>query len=178
MRLNGIGVVWAPAYAQIDLKNATLTMQDGATPANSITVKLGAGNLTYSEKKTIEYTLDRGALDEVREGDEVPMDVTLDFVWEYIAGTTGTAGIPTVEDALKNIGAAVDWVSSDSDTCRPFSVDLIVSYVPDCASGDNEVITLPDFRYESLDHDLRAGTVSVSGKCNAKEATVVRSAKT
>lgn len=137
-----------------------------------IDVKVGEGTLTFSEKRNMQYTLDRGKLDEVREGDEVPMDVKFDFVWEYIKGPA-IAGNPTVPDALKKIGLASTWISSDADSCKPYAVDLVVLYVPAC-TGDQEEITLPDFRYEDLSFDLKAGTVSCSGKCNAKQANASR----
>lgn len=172
--------VWVPVFIQIDLKDATLKLRDGTTPTpNEIEIKIGEGNLTYSENKTIEYTLDRGRLDEVREGDEVPMDVAFDLVWEFIVGNTDSAGVPpTVEDVLKNQNNAAGWISTDADVCRPFAVDVVIEHVPACGAGgvaEQEIITLPDFRYETLDHDLRAGTIAVSGRCNAKTATIVRS---
>ena len=176
-----LGPIRTPVFAQIDLKYTTLKLQDGSTPtANYIEIKIGEGNLTYSENKTIEYTLDRGLLDEVREGDEVPMDVSFDLVWEFITGNQDSAGVPpTVEDALKNQNNAASWVSTDADACRPYALDVVIEYVPVCGAGagrqEQEVITLPDFRYETLDHDLRAGTISCTGRCNAKVATVVRS---
>lgn len=139
---------------------------------NWIEVKIGEGTLTYSEKRNMQYTLNRGVLDEVREGDEVPMDVKFDFVWDYIKGPA-VAGNPTVTDALNKINLASTWVSSDSDSCRPYAVDLVVLYVPAC-TGDQEEITLPDFRWEDLSHDLKAGTISCSGKCNVKKAVPVR----
>ena len=166
--------VWKAVYAQIDLKRATIKLKDGG--AEELTVKIGEGNLTYSEARNIEYTLDRGTLDEVREGDEVPIDVSLDFVWEYLKGSTGS-GTPTVEDVLKNTGEASDWVSTDADTCRPYAVDIEITYQPSPATcGDMEIILLSDFRYESLDHDLRAGTVATTGKCNVTKATITRQA--
>ena len=103
-------------------------------------------------------------------GDLIPLDGSFDVIWDYIS--SGTALRP--EDALKQRGLAASWVSSDSDLCRPYALDVIVIYNPACATADTETITLPDFRYESIDHDLRAGTLSVSGKCNAVEATAVR----
>jgi hypothetical protein len=158
--------------AQIQLRNCTMKVKDGS--GEELEIKIGDGNLTYDEKRTIEYTKDRGVLDEVREGDEEPMDVSLDFQWEYLRGSSPT---PTVEEAIKGIGLAASWVSSDSDTCRPYAVDLVILNLPSPAGcGDQEVITLPDFRWESMPHDPRAGTVSVSGKCNATQATVVRAA--
>jgi hypothetical protein len=166
--------IWKPVFLQIDLKDATITIQDDGG-ANSIEVKIGEGNLTYTERRNIDYTLDRGRLDEVREGDEVPMDVRLDFIWDFITGSTGS-GIPTVEDALKRVGEAAAWVSTDADLCRPYAVDIVITHAPSCAasSSPQEVITLGDFRYDQLDHDLRAGSVAVTGRCNVTEATVVR----
>ena len=174
MRLKGLVSVWATVCAQIDLKNATITVQDGSTAPNSIEIKIGEGNLTFSERRNMEYTLDRGILDEVREGDEVPMDVRMDFVWEYLLGSAATGAVATIEDALKKRGNASGWMSTDADPCRPYAVDIIITYVPDCTPGDTEVITLADFRYEQLDHDARAGTVACSGRCTVKEASSVR----
>jgi hypothetical protein len=94
-----------------------------------------------------------------------------DFFWEYIRSAS-TGATPTVEEALKNIGGAADWTSTDSDTCRPYAVDIEVEYIPAC-TGAAEQITFADFRYEQLDHDLRAGTVSCSGKCNSTQPNIV-----
>lgn len=160
--------------AQIDLKNATVVIKDGTGTPEQITVTIGEGNLTWTERRNIEYTLDRGLLDEVREGDEVPVEVRFDFTWEYIKGSSTSGAVPTVEDALKKVGAAAAWVSTDADACRPYAVDIHVFYLPDCGGGDEERIVLSDFRWEQLDHDLRAGTVAVSGRCNITQATVTR----
>jgi len=164
--------------AQIDLKQATVTIKDGA--GNSLEVRIGEGNLTYTETKTMEYKLNRGILDEVREGDQVPVAVTFDFVWDYLKGPSSASsagGTPTIEDALKRRGGAAGWTSSDSDTCRPYAVDLVILYTPSCATGDKEEIVLEDFRVETLNHDLSAGTVAAAGNCNVTEATVTRSAQ-
>jgi len=166
--------VWINVYAQIDLKRAIIKIKDGSSPVNTLEVKVGEGNLTFNETRNMEYTLDRGTLDEVREGDQVPVDVSLDFIWEYLKGQTGS-NTPTIEDALKKRGEAADWTSSDSDACRPYAVDLEITYSPSPVTcGDMEIILLQDFRWEGLNHDLRAGSVAVTGKCNITEATVTR----
>lgn len=159
---------------------ALVTAQDLPEDNDTITfagrtleVKIGEGNCTYNEQRTMEYVLDRGELDNVREGDDVPMDVSLDFVWEFLSSISG-ADTPTIEEVFKNEGNASSWESSDSDTCRPFAVDLEIEHIPPCGGEEPEIVTLPDFRWESLNHDLRAATVAVSGKCNAKEAIVAR----
>jgi len=165
--------IWKTVFAQIDLKNCTIRIKDGG--ANYIDVKIGEGNLTYSEKRNMQYTLDRGLLDEVREGDEVPVDVKLDAVWEYITGGVSSSGVPSIEDALKKKGGAASWASTDTDACRPYAVDLEIIYEPTPEGcGDDETILLSDFRYEELAHDLRAGTISVTGKCNVTEAVATR----
>lgn len=167
---------YAPLYAQINLRDVTIKIQDGTTPTpNEIEIKIGEGNVTWSEARTIEYTLNRNVLDEVREGEETPMDVNFDFLWDFLKGNTNTGATPTVEDALKRRGAAAAWVSTDADPCRPYSVNIVLENVPGCGVGDQEIITLPDFRWDSIDHDLRAGSVAVTGRCNALEATIVRS---
>lgn len=172
--------VWIPVFAQIDLKKATVKIKDGSVTPKEIEVKIGEGNLTYTEARNIEYNLNRGSLTggTVREGDEVPVAVSLDFVWEYIKGSGTT---PSIEEAIKGIGIAETqgWISSDADACQPYAVDIEILYQPtpwNC--GDQETITLADFRWESLDHDLSAGTISCSGNCNITQVTAVREAQT
>ena len=165
--------------AVIDLKKCTIQIEDGGSEA--LEVKVGQGNLTYTEARNIEYILDKGSLDEVREGDEIPMDVRFDFTWVYLISATSTGtGTPTVEEAIKGNGAAADWVSSDTaNACAPYAVDITVAHDPTTnapagCTGDTETSTLADFRWEQLEHDLRGGSVACSGKCNATLATHVR----
>jgi len=151
------------------------------TPANAdtitflpqqIEVKIGEGNVTYTESKEYDYLLDRGDLDTVREGDQQPMDVSIDFVYEHV--TTGTSENITVVDALKRQSDASEWVSSSDDLCEPYSVDIVIDHVTPCGSEENELTTLPDYRYESLEFDLSEATISTSGRCNVVEASVSR----
>lgn len=173
MLIGLIATPWIPVFAQIDLKKCTITLSDGDTTPTEVEVKIGEGNLTYTEARTIEYNLERGALSggTVREGDEVPVDVSMDFVWEYITSTTGSSIVEMIKggDSL---------VSTDADACQPYACDITILYEPTPTScGDKETILLSDFRWESLDHDLSAGTISCSGKCNITEATVTREAQ-
>ncbi len=160
--------------SQIDLKHATLYLRDGTSPTKkTLEVKIGTGTFTYDEKKTMDYSLDRGNLDVVREGDQQPVDVKFDFQWEFLRADSGDTD-PSVEEFLKQVGKASGYVSSDPDTCQPYCVDVILLYVPPCGGTKNEKIVLPLFRFESLSHDAKAGQVAVSGKCNVTQATVTR----
>jgi len=140
---------------------------------NTLEVKLGDGNLTYSEKRNMEYVKDKGLLDTVREGDEEPVDIKFDFTWEFLKAVT-SSGTPTVEDVLKNSGEASTWVTSSDDPCEPFAIDLEIEYAPVCDGVDPEYIRFNDFRYEELAHDMRQGQVSASGKANVTQALITR----
>ncbi len=141
-------------------------------------IKIGEGNLTYTEAKTREYIPNRGRIGTanggtIRDGVDEPMTVSFEFVWEWITGVTAS-GIPTIEDALKQRGEAALWETTSTDPCEPYCVDLEIHYDPACGGANSEVIVLPEFRWESLAHDLSASTISCEGKCNVVEATVTR----
>lgn len=137
-------------------------------------IKVGDGTCTFSEKKPREYKLDRGLLDSVRNGDQVPMDVSIGLM--YIALTASSGDPPTPEDALKQRGAASGWINADvSDPCAPFAINIRLDHQPPgCTAFQVERVILPSFRYEELNHDPKAGTIACTGKCNALEALVTR----
>lgn len=165
---NTTSITFAPGLSAAVADNDDITFL-----GRQLEIKVGEGNVTYDEKRTMEYKKDRGVLDTVREGDEEPLDVRLDLQWEWLsAGTTDT--VPTPEEALKKEGLASSWESSSDDDCEPYAVDIVIVYNPECAGVESEVITLPDYRWESLNHDTRAGTLSTSGKCNVTRATKER----
>lgn len=164
--------------AQVDIKNATIKFKDGTTPTpKELEIKIGEGNVNWTETVNRDYKLDKGKLDTVRNGDEAPVTVSLDFQWEWLKASTGNP--PTPVDVLKKRGEAAAWVSSSADACEPYAIDVEITIDPNCSDGSEyEVITFPDFRHESLDYDLREGTISCSGGCNVVEATVARVAVT
>jgi hypothetical protein len=162
----------------------TPALDVGDLPANDdvitflpqqLEIKIGDGNLTYTEANEYEYDLDRGVLDTVRAGDQVPMDVSLDFVYEYI--TTGTTEETSPMDAIKQIGGASEWRSSSADPCEPYAVDVEVVHTPLCTTQEIETTVFPDFRSESREPDLGEASISVSGRCNATQPTITRTAQ-
>jgi len=135
-------------------------------------IKIGDGNLTYTEHKSYDYLLDRGDLDTVREGDEVPMDVRIECVYEHI--TTGTNENISPLDALKQKGAAAGWFSSAADQCEPYAVDMEVEHNVPCGTNQDETTQFPDFRHETAEINLKDATISITGKCNVIEPIVNR----
>ena len=166
---NTTSITFTPALAATVADDAAITFQ-----SHRLAIRIGEGNLQYTEKRNIMYTKDRGRLSDVKLGDEEAMEVKLDFTWLFLKADTGET--PTIEDALKQRGEAATWVSSSDDLCEPYAVDLEIVYTPPCAGVDPEVYTLSNFRYEDLSHDFKQGQVSVSGKCNVTQATIARMA--
>ena len=136
-------------------------------------VKIGEGNLTWSEAKEYEYLRDRGNLDTVKEGDEQPVEVNLEFVYDYVKSSSG--GDITPCDAIKQIGEAAGWITSSDDQCEPYAIDILAKHCVPCGTDEDEDVLLQDFRWEGLDFDLQAATIAVTGKCNVSSATVTRS---
>ena len=169
-------IVFSPALASTIQPNATGV--SGATGVamfinQKLDIKIGDGNLTYTEHRDYQYVLDRGDLDTVREKDQVPMDVKLDAVYEHITQGTGEPVSPM--DALKRTGGASEWVSSATDKCEPYAVDLQVVQTPPCGGVQVETTLFPDMRAETREMNLKDATIAVTAKCNAIEPIVTRS---
>jgi hypothetical protein len=166
---NTTSVTFSPALGASVVDGAALTWLK-----HQLRIKIGEGNMQWTEKRNVVYTKDRGRLDTAKLGDEEPVEVKLDFTWEFL--TADTDEIPTIEDVLKKRGEAADWVNSSDDLCEPYAVDIVIVYTPPCTGVDKEIYLLQDFRYEELGHDFKQGQVSVSGKCNITEPIVTRAA--
>jgi hypothetical protein len=216
--------------AKIRLKDATIRLiapnsaANGAQGAFSIPaalgnftrcdLKIGDGTLSWTENRAVEYVLDRGAIFHAtdptglitaytRFGDETPMEVSFDFIFDSYAvfGDTSSVVAPygpiellKGENALA--GAArkpflkpttatpysVDSVLTDlgyttfsdgvvpledyQDFCAPYCLDVLASFEKTCAgSSTAEHYLFKYFRFTSLDYDLSAGQISVSGQC-------------
>jgi hypothetical protein len=161
-------ITFTPVTASIVNDDAVITFLP-----QQIDITVGEGNLTYTETREMTYVLDRGSLDTVRQGNDVPLQLSLDFVYENV--TTGTGEAITPVDALKGAGGADEWVSASSDLCEPYAIDVEIVHAPPCGNVEDETTVFPDFRYETLEFDLSAGTISVTGQCNATEPTITRS---
>lgn len=156
--------------AVINMKNCIFEIR---AASNKLTLKIGSGNFTYDETIIRQYILDRGNLDTVRNGDDVPMAVKFTCEYEYITGA-GSVTTFSVEDALKQRGGASSWVSTSPDLCEPYCVDLYMFNLQACTPLTQETMVFAEFRYEKLSHDVKANTISCDGKCNVTQATATR----
>lgn len=162
-----------------DLKDCSLFLVDGSTPTpKTLEVKFDEGTLTYTRKRNIEYKKNRGSLTggSIREGDEEPLEVSFSGRFNAIVSDTGDEA--TVTEFLEFEGQCSANKTTGASACAPPCIDLVLEVVHDCGSMEDEIITFSEFRFESIGGDFKAGTVSVSGKCNVVKPTAVRTAHT
>jgi hypothetical protein len=144
---------------------------------HALEIKIGEGTLTYNEKRNMEYTHNRRAIAFVRTGDDEPMDVSFNFIWEFLRSASGES--ITVEEAVKGMPNAVSarWTTSGGDPCEPYCVDIRITYTPPCPDVEMEIITLREYRWEGGNHDLKNATVDSTGKCKISQADLARAAQ-
>jgi hypothetical protein len=139
----------------------------------SIDFKHVEGAIEYTEAREYEYETDRGELDSTRQLDDVPMDVSAVFIWDFLTAAD-TDTVPTVEDVLHYRELATTWESTDTEGCGDFAFDIQIEFIPPCGGLQREIITLPNFRWEELSHDAGEASIAISGRCNATVAEVER----
>lgn len=160
-------VAFTPALAGAVADDAVVTFLP-----QRLEVKIGDGDLSWTESRELIYDLDRDLLDTVRLGEEQPIDLELAFVFEYVTTQSGKAITPI--DAIKRINEASEWVSSSADLCEPYAVDMYAIHCIPCGTDEDQDFLFQDFRYETLDYSIQDASISVSGRCNVTDVTSTR----
>ncbi len=141
-------------------------------------LKFGEGNFTWNMTKNQEYMLDRGVLDDVRKGDEAPLEVS--FQGKFTFTKTNGDENYTVHEILDGhdfgdpdanpifVGAVENWLATYG--CPPYAAELELHNNPamDCpnTSAHGEATLFRYFRTDSINVDINGGTIDVSGKCH------------
>lgn len=158
--------------AVFDLKNATIKINDGtAVTPNELTIVLSNGQFSHSESRPVDILLDRGILSTMRKGNQEAMQVDFTAQFEYY---TASSSEMTIADALKGQGEASAWESTNSDSCAPYVVDLILENIPACTGDQKETLTFPKFYATSINVNYESSEISISGVCLAVEPTAAR----
>ena len=131
-------VLFSPVLASAVADSAVITFLP-----QLLYIQIGEGNITFTETKERIYDLDRGLLDTVRDGDDQPLELNLEFTYVFV--TSETNQVPTPVDALKQLGLASEWVSSSTDQCEPYAVDIELRHCVPCGTDENELLTFQDF---------------------------------
>ena len=144
---------------------------------NKITVLMGPGNLTYSERDSFTYEAEAGLIASgyVIPNDEEPMEVRIDAVWEQLKADSGAT--VQIRDALTQSGEAAAWVTTGADGCEPYAVDIEIEHVPPCTTQPKEYTLFPEFRANDKAGDVRGATFQVTGQCKAAEPIITKVAQ-
>jgi hypothetical protein len=191
---------------KIDLKNVNLLVLRRSNLAanpmlveSGMVVKFGEGTFTWNLRDTINYELDRGRLEDVRRGDETPIDISLTGKYEYIqaygADVTNHLSLFEALDGTLLNGDPSPWIAAVGGApgpeteawldCAPYCVALelhndlrrecpAVIGPPPIYPLPLEAILFRYFRVESHAMDIKAGTIAVTGKCNITDPLVQR----
>ena len=165
------GITFTPPLGQgTYLDDAVLTIGP-----QELNIKLGDGNLTYTEHRDYTYLLDRGWLDTVREPKEVPMDVKVDAVYEHVASRSGELVTPV--EALDRGGTRVGVGQFLARSVRTV-LHRPVRGLRAAVRSDEQAETsqFPMFRAETREMNFNAATIVFTGKCKATEPIVTRPA--
>lgn len=158
---------FVPALADGVLDNAVIIFLP-----QRVQVKIGDGDLSWTEAREMIYDLDRDRLDTVRQGADQPVEADLAFTFEYVTAQSGRP--PTPVDILKRKGEAQEWVSTSDDLCEPYAVDIYVVHELPCGTDEDQDVLLKTFRWENLDYSIQDATIAVSGRCNITEVESTR----
>lgn len=157
----------------MDLKKAKIYFIDGTGTPNKLEVMMDEGTMSFTSKRNIEYIKNRGLLDHTREGDEEPMDVSIDGRFSGLYSVSGEDVTPF--EFLHQVGKASAYLSVDNQ-CEPYAVNIQVELDEPCTAITDEIMLFEKFRHEEFGGDLKAGTINISGKCNKVLPTSTRTA--
>jgi hypothetical protein len=156
----------------MDLKSCTIIFKDGTGTPNELELKMDDGTLQWTVARDIQVKLDRGEIDYLKEGDEVPMKIQIEGRFAAIKSSSGDLVTPF--EFLTKTGGASAYLSTAA-VCAADAVDIVVEFDHNCGTTvQDEIITFSDFTYEEIGGDFKDGTLSISGICNARFPTSVR----
>lgn len=158
---------------RFNLKDAVITIEDGTTPtAQSVTVKLADGDISWEESRELMVHKDRGNLDSVEVDEDNPIQVTLNMAWEYFIGDA----VDTPYEAIKGT-TDTEWVSTDSNSCSTKACNIKIVFTPGCSDQKIETIILSKFHYQRISPSGSQKQISVTGICNVSAPTITRTAQ-
>lgn len=118
-----------------NLRNGTMIIQDGAATPQSITLTLDTGDLSWEETDNLNVVRDRGDLSGLTKGDEEPVTGSFSIKFQQFIKQSFEAD-PTAYEALKNIGAAASWATTDPNNCGTFATRIIFE-IASCVAGES-----------------------------------------
>lgn len=138
----------------------------------TVELKIGEGNVEYSETQEAIVDTDRGLLDGMRAGTDQPLTWSASFVYNWMRASSGDP--ITVYEALKQKGDASTWVNSSVDKCEPYQFDFYMIDTPPCGSEEVEITIFRYSRVTSINPSVEAASVSLDATSKSTEPEIVR----
>lgn len=184
--------------SKVSLKDAVLFIKTCNTSINSsdvtaVALKFGGGDVSWQETESVEYSTDRGRLDDVREGDESPITVTFSGVFTHALSISASTEPFTPYEILRAnrlnayhpngrtanfVGYGEPWLIT-AGGCPPYATELELHINPRLRCPLNSTIQgdgilFRYFRTEEHGVSINGGEFNVSGKCNVLIPTFQR----
>ena len=156
------------AYVDVtkNLRDGELTVTDNSS--GTITVALDEGDLSYTISQDVREIYDRGTMDHLRAGNDMPTDVS--FSVKFVGLTddaSGGAANVSLYEAMTGTGGASGWTytaagslssAGDVNVCQ---LSFVITY-----GSDYETITFEDFFHTSIEFSEGDdyNTLRVSGR--------------
>jgi hypothetical protein len=160
-----------------NLSDGQLTIKDGSTPTIEVVVAVEEGDLNIVIHRDRKVIMNRGTLDQVREGVDVPVDISWSMIFtEFLTSGTTTLTPYEILTQLGNAAAGGDnsTAGTRADSAEAYCVDLSFLITNPDSAGTNETILLSDFFMEEI--NFQEGddysTLSVSGRAMITEPSI------
>lgn len=147
-------------------RDGSIQIKDDPSGGNSITLTIEEGDLSVTETRNVNVIMDRGGMQGVRKGDDVPIEWSLSLKFTEAIKQTA-ASDPSVREAVLGVGAAAAWVSTTNNQSDVFTFDLDWTVTTPKAADSDERVSLEDAWIESvaISEDAEANKIELSGKC-------------
>ena len=172
------------------LKTMTVSGYDGNNSDVYTILRMSNGDASWQMTQAAQYELSRGKLDDVKYGDEAPMEVTVEGKYTYALSNAESEGEPYtpleivtgMNFASGNTSAYIfngtreDWLAEWS--CVPYCFEIEIHDCPlfECpnATFPGEAYLFRYVRVEQPNAKFSDGKMSISGKCNVVRPLVRR----
>lgn len=172
------------AYVDItrNMMDGAIVISDGTTTAREVAITCDEGNLKISASKERHIIYNRGVMAQVKEGKELPVDVSFgikfsEFITNEAASLTPFEILMRAGDAA--VGGAIECTSTRTDAGEAYCVNLEFTITnPDAATAEHdELIVVEDFFVEKCDfsegEEYNSLVVSGKGLCTLPTITKV-----
>lgn len=162
-----------------NLTDGQIVIKDGTGTPLSVTIECDDGDLSLVVHKDRKVIMNRGALDHVREGVSVPVD--LSFTVQFSEFYTDEASSYTPYELLMQEGDASSAISTRTDSAEAYCVDIEFTITnPDAdAAEKDELIKITDFFIEDITFNEgdEYNTLAVSGRAMCTSPTITKESR-